>query len=127
VYVVLREPAEPPRFLPVSPAGSKPTASATVPVAALSEAWVDGATVVYIGKAAGKKGLHDRLRQFRRHGEGHNPSHWGGRYLWQLDDAARLVLCWRETAKGDARSEERAMIEDFVQQHGQRPFANLVD
>lgn len=127
VYVVLRESVGPPVFLPVSPAGSKGEASATATREALSAEWVDGAEVVYIGKAASRKGLHDRLRQFRRHGEGFNASHWGGRYVWQLADAAGLLVCWRETPRDEARRTEERMIAEFVAAYGQRPFANLAD
>jgi hypothetical protein len=53
--------------------------------------------------------------------------HWGGRYIWQLADAAELLVAWRELDDaGTARNDERRLLERFAElHHGQRPFANL--
>jgi hypothetical protein len=74
VYAVLRTLAEPPRFLSAGGGGHFKGRNPTVPAEALSEAWVDGVDVVYIGKAGagagGRRALRKRLDEYRRYGEG---------------------------------------------------------
>ncbi|MEV6661545.1 hypothetical protein [Nocardia fluminea] len=126
VYVVVRRADTTPVFLPVSPAGWFKGKDPTLPLAELHAAWVPGEPVLYIGKAAagqsGKRGLRKRLDEYRRHGAGQPVGHWGGRTIWQLADSAELLVGWRTAA--DSRAVEKAMIADFVQMYGQRPFAN---
>lgn len=130
VYAVLREPAVPPRFLDRSPAGK--SCDFTAPVAALEHAWVPGAEVLYIGKAtigARRDGIHRRLKQYRRTGAGAADNHGGGVWVFQLEDAARLRVCWRSAQ--NAMDEfvgalEACLLADFTSrpEHGKRPFAN---
>jgi hypothetical protein len=58
IYVVIRTDTSPPSFLPTSPAGHLKGRNPSVTADKLSDAWVDGATVVCIGKAAGQDGLN---------------------------------------------------------------------
>lgn len=86
----------------------------------LDAKWVDGASVLYIGKA---KSLRRRIDQFARFGRGEPIGHWGGRYLWQLADPDSLLVCWKvDPNPGNAEAD---LISDFIETHETLPFANL--
>ncbi|AVV42966.1 hypothetical protein C6376_17650 [Streptomyces sp. P3] len=126
IYVVIRTDTSPPSFLPTSPAGHLKGRDPSVTADKLGDAWVDGTTVVYIGKAAGQHGLNQRLADYRRHGTGLLAGHWGGRYIWQLADSDALLVAWRPMAEDDAGEAEQDLIDEFKELHGGAlPFANL--
>ncbi|MEU0086338.1 hypothetical protein [Streptomyces sp. NPDC006274] len=128
VYVVLRPSVGPPRFLTTSPAGWRRQRDPSVPRERLALEWVDGAHVVYIGKAVtgarARHGLRGRLLQYARSGTG-SSGHWGGRFVWQLEDSSSLLVAWRPTPGLDPAHVEAELIDEFVLVHGKPPFANL--
>jgi len=128
VYVVLREKDSRPAFLERNPAGRFKGMDPTVPVADLEAAWPDGAQCVYIGKAGvgsnGDRHLQQRIKEFRRYGDGFPVGHQGGRRIWQLADAVELIISWLVTADQDPDDVEGALLRAFVAEHGRRPIGN---
>lgn len=129
IYVVIRVSASAPTFLAASTAGWRKGSNPAVSTTQLAAKWVEGAKILYIGKAdagaAAGHGLRGRLRQYARHGLG-GTSHHGGRYIWQLQDSAALLVAWRPTL--DPRVEEKALLAElaeFETEHNALPFANL--
>jgi hypothetical protein len=127
VYAIVRDTTHPPVFLPASPAGRLKGRDPSLPVAALEGAWVRNTCLLYLGKVGGA-GTHATLRRrlsaYLRHGHGARAAHWGGRAIWQLADAADLLVAWRVLVDEEPRAAERASLAAFSDQYGQRPFAN---
>ena len=131
VYVVLRECDYEPKFLEEGTGGFYKSKNPNVSVSELRSNWVPNTSIVYIGKAGGSKSsatLKTRLAQYLRFGQGANVGHWGGRYIWQLQDSRNLIVCWRKLYSEEPREIEQQMIDDFKVLHGGKfPFANLTD
>ena len=92
----------------------------TVDAAVLRSKWVDGATVVYLGKS---DDLHRRIRQFIDFGAGRPVGHWGGRLVWQIARSEDLLLAWNADQAPLAR--ESTLIAEFVAEFGAMPYASL--
>lgn len=115
VYVVLRpDPGAPYTFLEENPLGAYALSD-------LEGRWVEGAPIVYIGKAGGVGGLNKRIRPYMRKGK----SHSGGRSIWQLEEADKLLICWIETPGLNPWHVEEDYLAEFKRVHGGQPFANL--
>ena len=131
VYVILRESNSEPIFMEEGTGGFFKGKNPNVSLSELRSNWVDGTSIVYIGKAGGMGSsatLNKRLGQYLRFGQGAIVGHWGGRYIWQLKDSRDLVVCWKILSSEEPREMEQKMIEEFKSKHSRmRPFANLSD
>lgn len=116
VYSVFRESSSRPTFID----SNVITRRKAYGVGRLSDKWIDEQAVVYIGMAEPKDGLYGRLGDFSKQ----SSSHTGGRALWQLADAADLIVAWVETSEHVAEVVEKAYLRAFKEAHGQYPFAN---
>ena len=120
VYVVVRPSRAAPHFRVVGSGGHFKGEGPNVPLATLRAKWVPDAAVVYIGKAGS---LSERVRSLIAFGAGDAVGHRGGRYLWQLTDAADLMVAWRP--EDEPERAEAALLDAFRAEHGVLPFANL--
>ena len=130
VYIVLRAAKTKPRFRKTSPAWAFRD-NLVVPIEALRANWVDGAAVVYIGKADPRQrkphALRQRLKEFTVFGSGGRLRHWGGRLIWQLADSNELLVAWAATPDERAEKVETWLVEEFRRCYGKPPFANNPD
>lgn len=120
VYVVLRKGSDA-EFLQANPGGRFKGRDPTVADDALRANWVDGAPVIYIGKA---DNLRRRLREFMRFGAGAPIGHWGGRLIWQLAGSATFRIAWCETPGRVPKDVETELLGSFRAAWGKAPFAN---
>ena len=79
--------------------------------------------LLYIGKAGGKRGLKQRLRQYVLYGYNESKIHKGGRAVWQIEDAQNLLV---EYACVDNSEEaEKYLLKQYKHQNnGVLPLAN---
>ena len=126
VYYILRTSTSMPSFLKVGSGGHYKDKNPNVEIAELKNNWVEGTQILYIGKATS---LYKRLKQYMEFGQGEPVGHWGGRFIWQLEDAKDLTVCWNTCLTAEAAgTTESSLINKFKKEHnGMRPFANLRD
>jgi hypothetical protein len=127
IYLILNTNINKPEFLHIGSGGHFKGRNPNVSLSVLEENWVEHTLILYIGKAGGLNSLatlQSRLKQYMRFGKGKPVGHWGGRHIWQIREADKLIVCWKPLP--DPRESERRLIEDFVLQYGRLPFANLV-
>jgi hypothetical protein len=128
VYVVVRDTFLPPKFLERSVGGRVRQVDPTVSVEVLSARWVEGAMVLYIGRARGpgvRSLLQQRVKRYIRFGQGRAVAHYGGRFIWQLRDHRALLLAWMPTPDEDPAAVDARLQSAFLASHGRLPFANL--
>ena len=127
IYFVIH-PFDQPSFLSTSVGGHFKGKDPTVSLSILENNWIDNTRVVYIGQTGGsgsKATLKKRLRQYMRFGEGDPVGHWGGRFIWQIENHRDLLVAWKTTGLNDARTVEKSLISEFKDIYGSRPYANL--
>ena len=123
VYLVMTDPNAHPRFLPRSPAGHFKGKDPTVSIPDLKTNWVFGASILYFGMT--RDSLKKRIGTLLKYGEGKPVGHRGGRYLWQIDMSKDFKIAWMPVTDRDPRDVESELMEQFAQQYGALPFANL--
>lgn len=130
VFVILRPEGFRPQYLAKSTAGVFKKKVPTLPADALAAEWVDGAEVLYVGKAGpgskGNRGLRRQIQEFVDFGRGKPPGHWDGRLIWQLAGAGSLVIAWSELPSEQLNAAEAGYHAAFREEFGRLPFANLV-
>jgi hypothetical protein len=130
VFAVLRPNEFEPHFLKRSTAGVFKKKIPTLPADAIWAEWVDGADILYIGKAGsgskGNRGLRIQIKEFLDFGRGLPPGQWDSRLIWQLTHTDELILAWKELPAEEVSQAEAAYHAAFVADHGRLPFANLV-
>lgn len=130
VYFVIRHNESPVIFLQKSIGGRFKGENPTVTIDELKNNWVKNSIVLNIGKAGGrdsKATLQSRLWQYMQFGMGKPIGHKGGRYIWQIKDSNKLIICWKELLNVEPVSIEKEYISKFKGIYGCRPFANLRD
>ena len=121
VYVVRYDGADTPKFLPASCGGWFKERDPSVTPDRLMANWVEGAEIVYIGKA---DDLRRRIKQFADFGAGKPVGHWGGRIIWHLPNPEHLQIAWMETPDRLPLQVEAELISQFRDEYGKPPFAN---
>jgi hypothetical protein len=95
VYVVIHPNPENVSFLEKRTGGYFKGKDPNVSIAELSINWVKDSMIVYIGQC-GSNGsantLNKRIKQYLEFGIGKNVGHYGGRYIWQLNDNQELLF-----------------------------------
>ena len=128
VYMVLYTETVTPNFINPGTGGFFKGENPNVSADILIKNWVKDTVVVYIGKAGGsgiKATLKKRIHDYLRFGQGSKVGHKGGRLIWQIKNSRNLLVCWKPLFSGEPRVVEAALIQEFVNQFGKLPFANL--
>jgi hypothetical protein len=102
VYVLIRATDTEKVFLEMGVGGYFKGRDPNVSIDVLDKNWVNDAKIVYIGKAGGEGSaatLRSRLKCYLDFGKRKAVGHWGGRLIWQLSDAADIILAWKKNAK----------------------------
>lgn len=78
--------------------------------------------ILYIGKANGRHGLRQRIRQYVKYGWNEAINHKGGRAIWQIKDADMLLLKYECCSNCDDR--EHQLLKEFKEKNKFYPLAN---
>lgn len=119
VYVSLRSSKTKPHFLKIGTGGHY-NGDPNVSISTLQTKWLEDSSIMYIGES---ENIQERISLYLRFGQGETVRHWGGRYVWQLEDAYDLVICWKVV--DNAKQIKEQMLLDFKAKHGKLPFANM--
>lgn len=80
--------------------------------------------LLYIGKAGGRRGLRQRIRQYLLYGFGEGNNHRGGRAVFQITGFEKLICVWEECM--ECEKEEHRLLKEFFGACGEKtyPVAN---
>ena len=129
VYLIINPESEAKEFLIVGVGGFFKQKDPNVSLEELSKNWIENSFVVYIGQAGGNGSaatLRKRLKQYLDFGKGKPVGHYGGRLIWQIQDHPELLIAWKVLKDDDPKIIERRLINDFIDNYGKMPFANLI-
>ena len=129
VYLIINPKCKLKKFLDKGVGGCFKQKDPNVSVDVLSNNWVENSFVVYIGQAGGNGSaatLRKRLKQYLDFGKGKPVGHYGGRLIWQIKHHPELLIAWKVLKNEDPKIIERKLINDFVNDYGKMPFANLI-
>ena len=79
-------------------------------------------SILYIGKAEGKRGCGRGYKQYMDYGRGNGNIHAGGRAVWQISDCGLLLLAYE--ACENAGERERQLLQEYREKNGSYPLAN---
>lgn len=114
-----------PEGIPIQFESTAPNRAAPLyPADALTQKYADcrDKQILYIGKADGKKGLRQRIRQYIKYGWNEAVNHKGGRAIWQIRDFGMLLLAFEPCSASAAR--EHQLLHDYRMLNGCYPLAN---
>lgn len=114
-----------PEKVPVSFIESPRNSSAESYPAALLEQKYDQCadkSVLYIGKANGRGGLRQRVRQYIKYGWNTAANHKGGRAVWQVENFPIFLLEYEVCE--DCEQREHELLAAFKHENGVYPLAN---
>lgn len=114
-----------PKELMISFSDKTPNSAAPIyPVEKLSKKYArcTDKSTVYIGKANGRNGLRQRIRQYMNYGRNIASNHKGGRAIWQIENYPLLLLTYEPCE--DCERREHQLLADYKQQNGVYPLAN---
>ena len=135
VYLILDNSRSPPDFVSRGTGGHFKGQDPNVSIERLKSKWVQNAPIVYVGSSGRSGGseanLKKRIDTLIRFGRGEDVPHRGGRFVWQLSDAEKLLVCWKEINKfrpDEPEEYKKKIISQFKHVYeGRLPFANLKD
>lgn len=99
----------------------------------LENSWIPGTAILYIGKGDNlKRRINEYIRYYKKLMECqykkikvNNVSHRGGRSIWQIKDAEKLIVAWMSTPGAEPVDMEKQLIIGFKSNNnGKFPFAN---
>jgi len=128
VYMSLWVESKKPCFIEHGTGGYFKGKDPNVSIATLEGAWVNDTVVIYIGKAGktgGKATLKSRIKKYLQFANGRPVGHFGGRYLWQIENSAKIIFCWKVISNREPRREESELLSKFFSRYQLLPFANL--
>ena len=126
IYLVLYVNGRRPQFAVKGVGGFFKGRDPNVGIPELESKWIDDTIIIYVGQT--RDSLARRITKLIDFGKGKPVGHYGGRYIWQIQNCYDLVVCWKSCPDEiDARQIERELLHRFKSVHGRLPFANIVE